>query len=137
VVVIIAVMMFFKELVFLSFDEEAAQVVGIPTRIINTILIVLTALTVALAIPIVGILLISALMVIPVVAALQLKKSFKQTLLIAEGISVFSMISGIFVAFYLNLSAGGTIVMIALLIFMLILIKQQWFRGTITAQDLL
>lgn len=134
--VIVAVMLLFKELVFLSFDEEAAQVVGIPTRVINTVLIVLTALTVALAIPIVGVLLISALMVIPVVAALQLKRSFKQTLLIAEGISVFSMILGIFAAFYLNLSAGGTIVMVTLLLLGLIMIKQQWFHGTITAQDL-
>lgn len=135
-VVLVTVALFFKELVFLSFDEEAAQVVGIQTRLINTILIILTALTVALAIPIVGILLISALIVIPVVAALQLKKSFKQTLLIAEVISVLSVILGILASFYLDLSTGGTIVMIALGIFGLILIKQQWFRGTITAQDL-
>ena len=97
---------------------------------------VLTALTVALAIPIVGVLLISTLMVIPVVAALQLKRSFKQTLLIAEGFSVFSMIFWLFSAFYLNLSAGGKIVMVTLLLVGLIMIKQQWFHGTITAQDL-
>jgi len=135
-VVLVTVMLFFKELVFLSFDEEAAQVVGIQTRFINTILIILTALTVALAIPIVGILLISALIVIPVVAALQLKKSFIQTLLIAEGISLVSVVVGIFASFYLGLSTGGTIVMIALGIFGMILIKQQWFHGTITTQDL-
>ncbi len=125
ILVLISVFLFYKEFVLLSFDEEAAQVAGIPTRFINTILIVLTALTVALAIPIVGILLISALIVIPVVAALQLKKSFKQTIVIAQAISLFSMVTGIFSSFYLNLSAGGTIVLITLLIFSLILIAEQ------------
>lgn len=124
-VVITSVILFYKELVFLSFDEEAAQVSGIPTRLINTVLIVLTALTVSLAIPIVGILLISALIVIPVVAALQLKRSFKQTIFIAEAISLFSMVTGIIASFYLDLSAGGTIVLIALLIFLVTLMKQQ------------
>jgi zinc transport system permease protein len=123
--VVVAIALLFKELVFVSFDEEAAQVAGIPTRMVNTMLILLTALTVSLAMPIVGILLISALMVIPVVAALQMKKSFKETLLLAELISVFSMVSGIFVSFYLNLSAGGTIVMIALAIFLGILAYQK------------
>lgn len=125
VLVVLAVMLFYKEFVFLSFDEEAAKVSGISTRFINTILIVLTALTVALAMPIVGILLISALMVIPVVAALQLKRSFKETLFVAEVISVSSMISGIITSFYLNLSAGGTIVMITLLFFIAIMAYQK------------
>src|SRR5258708_17062970 len=115
--VLVSVFLFYKEFVFLSFDEEAAQVAGIPTRFINTVLIVLTALTSALAIPIVGILFISRLIVIPVVAALQLKKRFKQTIVIAQAISLFSMVTGIFSSFYLNLSAGGTIVLITLFIF--------------------
>ena len=117
IIVIIAIALFYKELVFLSFDEEAAQVAGIPARLINTILIILTALTVALAIPIVGILLISALIVIPVVAALQLKRGFSETILIAEGISLFSVIPGIIAAFYLDIPASGLIVLTALAIF--------------------
>src|SRR3989344_8035162 len=117
IIVIIAIALFYKELVFLSFDEEAAQVAGIPARLINTILIILTALPVALAIPIVGILLISALIVIPVVAALQLKRGFSETILIAEGISLFSVITGIIAAFYLDIPASGLIVLTALAIF--------------------
>lgn len=116
--VMMTVLLFYKELVFISFDEEAAKVSGIPARFINTILIVLSALTVALAIPIVGVLLISALVVIPVVSALQLRRSFSQTLFLAEGFSVFSVIAGIFLSFYLNLSTGGVIVILALMIFL-------------------
>jgi zinc transport system permease protein len=119
--VIAAIVLLYKELVFISFDEEAAQVSGIPTRLINTLLITLAALTVALAIPIVGVLLISALIVIPVVAALQLRHSFRSTILYAELFSLFSVIAGIFVSFYLDLSTGGTIVIITLVIFLVTL----------------
>ncbi|HTW96940.1 MAG TPA: metal ABC transporter permease [Candidatus Methylomirabilis sp.] len=112
--------LFFKELIFISFDEEAARVAGIPVGLINAILIILAALAVALAIPIVGVLLIAALIVIPVVTALQLKQSFIKTIIYAEIFSVASVIAGIFAAFYLNLSGGGAIVLVMLAIFVIV-----------------
>ncbi len=115
--VVVILTLFYKELVYITFDEESAQVSGIPTRLINTCLIILAALTVSLSIPIVGVLLISALMVIPVVTALQFRRSFIKTIVIAEMVSLFSVVSGIFTSFYLNLSTGGTIVLISLLVF--------------------
>ncbi|KKT40499.1 metal ABC transporter permease [Candidatus Collierbacteria bacterium RIFOXYB2_FULL_46_14] len=115
--VVVVLALFYKELVYITFDEESAQVSGIPTRLINTLLIVLAALTVSLSIPIVGVLLISALMVIPVVTALQFRRSFIKTIFIAELVSLFSVVTGIFASFYLNLSTGGTIVLISLLVF--------------------
>jgi zinc transport system permease protein len=124
-IVIALILAVYKELVYITFDEEAAQVSGIPTKLINIVLIMLTAITVSLSIPIVGVLLIAALIVIPVVTALQLKKIFKQTILIAEVISVFSVLSGIFASFYLNLPPGGTIVLITIAIFIIILIAKE------------
>ena len=118
-VVATSLFLFYKELVYVTFDEESAQVSGIPTRFINTLLIVLAALTVSLSIPIVGVLLISALMVIPVVTALQFRQSFGKTIMIAELVSLFSVVMGIFTSFYLNLSTGGTIVLISLVVFAL------------------
>lgn len=112
------VAVFFKELVFITFDEEAARVSGIPVRFLNLLLIALAGITVALAIPIVGVLLIAALVVIPVVTALLFGRSFRQTMLIAEAISLFSVLSGIIFSFYLNLSTGGTIVLVTVGIFM-------------------
>ena len=117
VVVIVVLGIFYKQLVYITFDEEAAKVSGISTRLVNTVLIVLAALTVALAIPIVGVLLIAALIVIPVVTALQIRKSFMCTIIYAEVVSLFSVVSGIFASFYFNLSTGGTIVLIMLAIF--------------------
>ncbi len=109
----------YKEFVYITFDEESAQVSGLPTRILNSLLIILAALTVSLSIPIVGVLLISALVVIPVLAALQLKKSFQKTIFYAELISIFSVISGIFISYYLNLATGGTVVLITILLFII------------------
>lgn len=123
-VVIFILAAFYKELVYVTFDEEAAMVSGVPIRLVNTVLIVLSALTVSLAIPIVGILLIGALIVIPVTAALQFRKNFITTIVYAEIISLFSVISGIFVSFYLNLSTGGTIVLIMLALFALIFLAK-------------
>lgn len=125
-VVFLAILLFYKELVYISFDEESAKISGIPTKFINLLIIFLAAITVSLAIPIVGTLLISALIVIPVVTALQLKTSFVKTIIYAEIISIFSVVAGIFISFYLNLSSGGTIVLISLAIFSFVLLSIKY-----------
>ena len=125
VVIILTLAVFYKKLIYISFDEEAAQVSRIPTPFSNIFLILLAALTVSVSIPIVGVLLIAALIVIPVITALQLRRSFTRTVLYAEVISVLSVVSGIFASFYLNISTGGTIVLIMLAVFGLVLIFKR------------
>jgi len=115
--ILAAIPAFYKELVYITFDEEAARVSGLPTKFINTLFIIIASITVALAIPVVGVLLISALIVIPVATALQLKKNFWQTILWSQGISVLSVLLGIIISFYQDLSPGGMIVLIMLVIF--------------------
>lgn len=124
-VVISVLAYFYKELVYITFDEEAAKVSGVPTTLINSILIILAALTVSLAIPIVGVLLIAALIVIPVTTALQFRKSFLKTIIYAQIISLFSVVSGIIASFIFNLSTGGTIILIMLAIFIIIFLAKQ------------
>lgn len=125
VIVLVVLTAFFKELVYITFDEEAARVSGLPTRRLNTVLMLLAALTVALAIPIVGVLLIAALIVVPVVTALQLRQSFTRTLIIAEVISLGSVLAGVIASFYLNLATGGTIVLIMLAVFVAALLLKR------------
>lgn len=116
--VLLSIALFYKELVFTTFDERSARVGGIPTGFINNLLILLAALTVSLAIPIVGALLISALIVVPVVTALQFRTGFLKTMMIAEIVSVVSVFSGILLSFLFDLSTGGTIVLVMLGIFL-------------------
>lgn len=124
-VVLTAIIAFYKELVYTTFDEESARVSGVPTKFINLLLIVLAAFTVSLAIPIIGVLLIAALIVIPVVTALQFKLGFLQTILLAELISTISVIGGIIAAYYLNISTGGTIVLLTIMFFISAYILQR------------
>jgi zinc transport system permease protein len=124
IIVLITITLLYKEFVYLSFDEESAKVSGLPTNMLNILLITLAALTVSVSIPIVGVLLISALIVIPVVTALQFKKSFLQTIFIAEIFSVSSVCIGIMSSFYLNISTGGTIVIVSIFFFLISLMVQ-------------
>jgi zinc transport system permease protein len=122
----IVLFIFYKELLYTTFDEESAKVSGISTEKINMLLIVLTSLVVSLAIPIVGVLLISALIVIPVITALQLGKNFLGTIIWAEFFSLISVVGGIFVAFYFNLSTGGTIVLLMLATLILVFFSRKY-----------
>ncbi|MHB8840426.1 MAG: metal ABC transporter permease [Candidatus Aquicultor sp.] len=124
VVVLATVFLLYKELFFISFDEEAAKVSGLPVGVLGLILIILAAITVSLSIRIVGVLLIGALMVIPGITAMQFKQSFRITMWYAVGFSLLSVILGLFLSFYVGLASGGSIVVIAMIFFLLsILLK--------------
>jgi zinc transport system permease protein len=118
VLVLIMVISFYKELFLVSSDEELAMVSGVNARVFNMILMILAAVTVSFSMRIVGILLIGALMVIPVITAMQFSRSFKQTLIYSVLISLVSVITGLFVSYYFDLASGGTIVLISLVIFL-------------------
>jgi zinc transport system permease protein len=107
----------YKKLLYTACDEEGARVSGVPVGMMNTILIILTAITVALSMRVVGVLLIGALMVIPVVTAMRIARSFRQSILLSVGLAVLAVVIGLFMAYYGNLPAGGAIVLVALSLF--------------------
>lgn len=116
------VVFFYKKLMFVTFNEEVARVSGINVKFVNNVLSVLTALAIVTTIKTVGILLTSALIVIPAITALQLATSFKKTLFFAILISLFSIILGIISGFYLDLPVGGIVVIIMCGLFLLSLL---------------
>jgi zinc transport system permease protein len=124
--IVVLVTVFYKELFFISFDEEVAEVSGISARGLNLLIVIMAALTISLSMRIVGVLLIGALMVIPVITAMQFNRSFKQTLLLSVIISLVSVIAGLFFSYFLGLASGGTIVLMALAFFIITL----FFRET-------
>ena len=107
----------YKKLLAMTFDEDAARISGIKTKTLNVILMILTAITVALSMRITGLLLISALIIIPAATATQIAKSFKQTLIFAIIISVIAVITGIITSYYLDAATSGTIIITNFLIF--------------------
>lgn len=115
----IFVVLFYRPLQYLTFDETSARVAGLPADRLNMWLAVLTALTVALSMRIVGLLLVSAMMVIPVACALQTARSFAGTIYggIAYGLVIVS--GGLTLSYYANLAPGGTIVLTGTCMFIL------------------
>ncbi|MBO1005537.1 metal ABC transporter permease [Pseudogracilibacillus auburnensis] len=117
--IVCIIFIFYKELLTLSFDEEHATVSGIHSNRIHFLFIVLTALVIAASIRIVGVLLVSALMTLPVASAMRVAVSFKQlifySILFAETAVIVGLVSG----YYLSIPPGGTIVMIAIIILMI------------------
>lgn len=110
--VIVAVIAFFNPLFAASYDEEFAEVSGIRVKRGNQLIVVLTAITVALGIRVVGTMLISSLIIFPTVTALQLSRSFKGTIALSSIVSVSCVLIGIFLSFLFDLPTGGTIVML-------------------------
>ena len=104
----------YKEFFLLTFDPEGARVSGLPVRALDTGFTVLTAITIVLAMQVVGVLLVSALLAVPAAAALQLRVGLKGTLLAAVFIGMLSVAAGLVLAVFLNAAAGGTIVLLCL-----------------------
>lgn len=119
IIVVGIITIFYKELFTLSFDEEHATISGIHTKRIHLLFIVLTSLVIAASIRIVGVLLVSALMTLPVAAAMRISKGFKQMMLLSILFGEISVIIGIVSGYYLSIPPGGTIVMIAVTILLL------------------
>lgn len=115
IVVVGSVMLFYHDLFAVTFDEELAKSMGIKTKRINVLLFILTAVVAVLAMKITGIMLLSAMLILPPLAAIQLSVSFKKTIIYSVLFAVLSVICGIFVSFLLNLPSGGTIVIFNLL----------------------
>jgi len=102
-----------KQFLHLTFNEEQAKLVGLSTTLLNYAFVVLASITVVTSMRLVGILLISALIVIPNITAMMFGKGFKKTVFISMSIAVISVISGILVSYFLNVAPSGTIVVIA------------------------
>ena len=108
-----------RELFAVCHDEEYATVAGLPVRFLNLLLAVMAAVTVTVAMRVVGLLLVSALMVVPVATAQQLVRGFRATVLLSLALGVVASVSGVLGSYYADTAPGAMIVMVALLGFVL------------------
>jgi zinc transport system permease protein len=130
-VVVFIVLFYWKEWYLITFDEDAAGVSGLPLRRLNMLLTVMTALVVSVAIKIVGALLVSALLTIPVACSLVFGRGFRATAGIAVGISVAAVVAGLSISGVANFAPGGTIVILLIGILGLLLIGKKAGRRLI------
>ena len=125
-----------KQFLHLTFNEEQAKLAGMRTTLLNYAFVVLASITVVTSMRLVGILLISALIVIPNITAMQFGKGFKKTVFISMSISVISVVSGILLSYSLNVAPSGTIVVIAVGILVgTLLLKSTGLLGKIDIKN--
>ncbi len=115
VAVLLTVWLLFSELVQSTFDPDLARTSGVDIGRVNTVLAVLTGVVVTLSMRLVGALLVGALIVFPVLASLQVSRSFRATLALSAAIGLVSVFAGLTVSYYWDIAAGGAIVLVALL----------------------
>lgn len=127
--VLLSVVILFKKFLYITFDEQQAEVSGLQVQRLNYFFIVLASLTVIASMRLVGILLISSLTVIPNITAMMFGAGFKRTLLISILISVTSVVSGIFLSYTLNSAPSGTIALISISLFLFVYIAKYLIKA--------
>lgn len=127
-VVLVSIFLFFKELLFVAFDSEVAYVSGMPVTFLDHFFLTILALSIVISIKIVGIVLVSALLVIPGAAAFQITSHYKPMMISAILIGIISTVGGLIISYYADLASGATIVTLASCIFFLCFALGRFIR---------
>lgn len=115
----------YPQLVLLTFDEDGAQVAGVKTKLINYIFALLVAAMIAVSIRVVGILVISSLIALPVAAALQLGRGFKVTMLASMLLSFIAIITGLVASYWLGAAPGGVTALVSVGLLVLVILYKE------------
>ena len=132
-----ALVLLYDKLVYISFDEEAAKIAGVRVKLLNYVFIVLVASAVSVSIRVVGVLVLSSLMALPVASAMQLRKGFKVTLVFSVIFSFIDIMLGLVLSYYLGVAPGGFTALVAVVMLLVVIVfmrlktvkKQRANRG--------
>lgn len=125
VISVLALIFLYNQMIYIAYDEDAAKVAGVKVEVINYIFSILVASAISVSIRIVGVLVLSSMIALPVATALQMEKGFKGTLIFSIIFSMIDIMTGLFVSFYLNVAPGGftALVSVAVLIAVMLIRK--------------
>jgi zinc transport system permease protein len=129
IAVVIVILANSRSLMYLTFDQEAARASGVKTARLEVLLAVLASVTVVLGMKVVGILLVTALLVIPAGAGLLLASSFKQAILFSSLVAFLSVVLGLLAAFTLDLPASATVVLTSFVLFVIFFLLRRKGRS--------
>lgn len=115
----------YKQLLYVTFDETAARVAGFDVTRYNRLLVVLTALVVVAAMQIMGVILVAAMLVVPVAAASQVTRSFRESLWASVVAAELAVVLGITLSYAYGLAAGGIIVLVAIGIYIVAVLARR------------
>jgi len=129
---VLILILLYHQMVYIAYDEEAAKVAGVKVRLINYVFSVLVASAISVSIRIVGVLVLSSMIALPVATALQLGKGFKLTLIFSIVFSVIDIMLGLFMSYYLNVAPGGFTALISVAVLLMVLVTKR-LRASINA----
>lgn len=128
-IIIATVAALYKEFAAMSFDEEFAKIVGIPTQALYLVLLCLIALTIVLLIRVVGIILVMALITMPAAISLQHTHDIKRIMALSIILGIVFTFTGLFLSFIYDLASGATIVLVSGFFFILSSLSRNFFKG--------
>lgn len=112
---------FYNQLVYITLDEDGARIAGVKVKLLNYLFALLVAATISVSLRIMGILVISSMIAMPVAAAMQLYRGFRQTLLFSIFFGFIDIIAGLFLSFYMNSAPGGTIALVSVAMLLIVM----------------
>jgi zinc transport system permease protein len=127
IISLITIFIFYNQLIFITFDEEGAKIAGIKQKLISYIFAVLVAATISVCIRIVGVLVLSSMIALPVATALQLNKGFKFTLIFSMLFSFVDIMLGFIISYYINAAPGGVTALISVITLVFVIIFKKLF----------
>lgn len=125
IISVLVLMFLYNKLIYISYDEEGARIAGIKVTLINYIFALLVGATVSISMRILGILVVSSMIAVPVATAMQLNKSFKSTLIFSVLFGFIDIISGLMLSYYIDCAPGGMIAIISVIALLIILIYKK------------
>jgi ABC-type Mn2+/Zn2+ transport system permease subunit len=131
--VLLFIFLFYKEFLVLSFDPLLAETLRLPTRFLNYLLLILIAVTIVVALQVVGVALMLAILVTPAATASFLTRRLPSMMAVSAVIGVFSGVVGVYASYYLNIASGPAVVLVATLIFLIVLAATAIRRRSATA----
>jgi zinc transport system permease protein len=124
---LICLLFLYNKLIYVTFDENGAKTSGINVKLVNYIFTLLVGATISLSIRVIGIIVYSSIIVVPVATAMQLKKGFTTTLIFAIIFGFVDVMIGLISSYYINSAPGGTIALISVIVLLLTLIFKRFF----------
>lgn len=122
---VLTLILLYHQMIYIAYDEEAARVAGVKVRLINYVFSILVASAISVSIRIVGVLVLSSMIALPVATALQLGKGFKLTLIFSIVFSVVDIMLGLFISYYLNVAPGGFTALVSVAVLVLVLLAKK------------
>lgn len=122
IISVLTLIILYHQMLYIAYDEEAARVAGVRVKLINYVFSILVASAISVSIRIVGVLVLSSMIALPVATALQLGKGFRVTLIFSIVFSMVDIMTGLFVSYYLNVAPGGFTALVSVAVLVIVLV---------------